>query len=88
MIRVGIEMLLLFLLPAAVYFGYVLLARPTAPTTTVVSEAPLVWLFIAGAVLVGATLLYFSLTATGGSPGKTYTPAHIKDGRVEPGGFK
>jgi hypothetical protein len=86
MIRVAIEIVLLFLLPAAVYFGYVLLARPNASPAVVVNEAPLVWLSIAGAVLVGAMLVYYGLEAGGrGIPEEAHAPAGSKDGRVRPG---
>lgn len=89
MIRVAVEIVLLFLLPSAVYFGYALLARPTASPAAVINEAPLAWLSIAGAVLVGAMLVYFGLEAGGrGVPESAYTPAGSKDGRVEPDGYR
>jgi hypothetical protein len=51
MIRVVLENVLLFLLPTAVYFGYVLLTRRSASSAgDVVNEAPLVWLFVIGAL--------------------------------------
>ena len=57
MIRVVIENILLFLLPTAMYVGYVLLTRrTTGPAGAVLNEAPLVWLFTAGAVLVVVTV--------------------------------
>ena len=86
--RVVIENVLLFLLPAAVYIGYVLLTRDNTSAGTVINEAPLVWLFIAGALLVGATLIYYGTTTPGGKPGAVYTPPHMKDGRIEPGTLK
>ena len=86
--RVVIENILLFLLPTAVYIGYVLLTRDDTSAGTVVNEAPLVWLFIAGALLVGATLVYYGTTTPGGKPGAVYTPPHMKDGRIDPGTLK
>ena len=86
--RVVIENILLFLLPTAVYIGYVLLTRSNTSAGTVVNEAPLVWLFITGALLVGATLIYYGTTTPGGKPGAVYTPPHVKDGRIEPGTLK
>jgi len=86
--RVVIENILLFLLPTAVYIGYVLLTRSNTSAGTVVNEAPLVWLFITGALLVGATLIYYGTTTPGGRPGAVYTPPHVKDGRIEPGTLK
>jgi hypothetical protein len=90
MIRVVIENILLFLLPAAMYVGYVLLTRRgNTSAGAVVSDAPLVWLFVAGALLVAATLIYYATVTPGGSPSQTYTPPRMgKDGRIEPGQLK
>lgn len=89
MIRVVIENILLFLLPALVYLAYVYLVR--APATdhngnrvNPIDDAPLLWLFIAGACLVIATLIAFGST-TGGKPGEAYEPPVVKDGQIEPG---
>ena len=88
MIRIVLELVLLFLLPAAAYLGYALLMRPGRPAKAVVNEAPLVWLAVSGAVLVFGTLIYYGSTTTQGGLDQTYTPARIKDGRIEPGYFK
>jgi hypothetical protein len=90
MIRVVIENILLFLLPAAVYLAYMLLMRSEKTSAgTVVSDAPLVWLFLVGALLVAATLIYYASITPGGLPGQTYTPPRMgKDGRIEPGQLK
>ena len=91
MIRVVLENILLFLLPTAIYFGYVLLMRhpSTGNANAVVNEAPLVWLFIAGAVLVVGTLVYYATITPGGRPGQVYIPPHLgKDGRIDPGQLK
>lgn len=88
MIRVVIENVLLFLLPTAMYVAYVLLTRRSTPAGTVINEAPLVWLFVAGALLVGATLVYYATITPGGAPGAVYTPPRMKDGRIEPGTLK
>ncbi len=88
MIRLVIENLLLFLLPAAVYFGYVLLTRRGATPGEVINDAPLLWLLSSGALLVIATLIYFASTTTGGRPDQTYTPPYMKDGRIQPGELK
>jgi hypothetical protein len=85
MIRIVIENIVLFLLPTAMYVAYVLLMRRGATSTgAVLNEAPLIWLFIAGALLVLATILVFG-TTSGGKPGQIYEPPHLKDGRIEPG---
>jgi hypothetical protein len=90
MIRVVIENILLFVLPAAVYIGYMLLVRTgNASATAVVNDAPLVWLFVVGALLVAATLIYYATVTPGGTPGQVYTPPRMgKDGRIEPGQLK
>lgn len=87
MIRIIVENVLLFLLPTAMYVGYVLLTRRTT-SGGVINDAPLLWLFVTGAVLVGATLIYYGATSTGGRPDQTYTPPRMKDGRIEPGEIK
>lgn len=91
MIRIVIENILLFLLPTIIYVAYITLTRRTrspagAPqdATKVLDEAPLIWLFIAGALLVIITLVAFGST-TGGKPGQSYQPPVLKDGRIEPG---
>jgi hypothetical protein len=90
MIRVVIENVLLFLLPAAMYVGYVLLTRRgNTSAGAVVNDAPLVWLFVAGALLVAATLVYYATITPGGLPSQTYTPPRVgKDGQIEPGQLK
>jgi Family of unknown function (DUF6111) len=88
MIRIVIENMLLFLLPTAMYVAYVLLTRRSTSAGTVMNEAPLVWLFVAGAVLVAGTLIYYASISEGGRPDQTYTPPRVKDGRIEPGNLK
>jgi hypothetical protein len=87
MIRLIVENVLLFLLPTAMYVAYVLLTRRTT-SGGVINDAPLLWLFVTGAALVGATLIYYGATSTGGRPDQTYTPPRMKDGRIEPGQLK
>lgn len=89
MIRVVIENVLLFLLPTAMYLAYVLLTRRATGSSNVLDDAPLVWLFVVGALLVAATLVYYATVTPGGLPGQTYTPPRMgKDGRIEPGQLK
>ena len=95
MMKIVIENLLLFMLPTCVYLGYVLLTRQAPPasgnkrqaelgTGGLLDDAPLLYLFAAGLVLVVGTLVFFQ-SSTGGKPNQPYTPPSIKDGRVEPG---
>ena len=89
MMRVVIENILLFLLPTAVYLGYVLLTRRSASTAgEVINEAPLVWLFMLGALCVAATLVYYATITPGGTTGQVYVPPRMKNGQIEPGQLK
>jgi hypothetical protein len=88
MIRVVIENILLFLLPTAVYLGYVLLTRSASTAGEVINEAPLVWLFVLGALCVAATLVYYATVTPGGKPGQVYVPPRMKNGQIEPGQLK
>ncbi len=89
MMRVVIENILLFLLPTAVYLGYVLLTRRSASTAgEVINEAPLVWLFMLGALCVAATLVYYATITPGGTMGQVYMPPRMKNGQIEPGQLK
>ncbi|MGE3066334.1 MAG: DUF6111 family protein [Hyphomicrobiaceae bacterium] len=88
MLRIVIENALLFLLPTALYVAYVYLAgRAPQKANAVLNDAPLVWLFVAGAVLVVVTLMTFG-SSSGGRPGEAYEPAIFKDGHIEPGHIK
>ena len=85
MIRIVIENILLFLLPTVIYVAYIYLTREEKPEAArVLDDAPLVWLFMAGAVLMVVTLVTFG-SMTGGKPGQTYTPPVLEDGRIVPG---
>jgi hypothetical protein len=85
MIRIVAENIALFLLPTIIYIAFIYLTREDKPgATSVLDDAPLIWLFVAGAVLVVVTLATFG-SVTGGKPGQVYTPPSLKDGRIEPG---
>jgi hypothetical protein len=89
MIRILIEYVLLFLAPTLVYLAYIYLTRPEpGGSVKMLDDAPLIWLFIAGAVLILGALAYVSTTTQGGRPNLGYQPAIIKDGRIEPGQLK
>jgi Family of unknown function (DUF6111) len=88
MIRIVIENILLFLLPTAMYVAYMLLTRKRTSAGTIINDAPLLWLFVAGAAIVAATLIYYGTITPGGRPDQTYTPPRMKDGRIEPGVIK
>ena len=85
MIRIVVENILLFLLPTFVYVAYIYMTREERPgATRVLDDAPLLWLFVAGALCVIVTLVAFG-SISGGKPGQVYTPPVLKDGRIEPG---
>jgi hypothetical protein len=85
MIRIVAENVLIFLLPTIIYVLYVYMTREEKPgATRVLDDAPLIWLFIAGAILVVVTLVTFG-SMSGGKPGQVYTPPSFKDGHIEPG---
>ncbi|MCC7252058.1 DUF6111 family protein [Hyphomicrobium sp.] len=97
MIRTVIENLLLFLLPTALYVAWVLFQRSRKETQEgetqeeadaswmahVLDDAPLLWLFASGALLVIVTLIAFG-TSSGGKPGQHYQPSILKDGKIQP----
>lgn len=86
MVRILLENALLFLLPTIIYVTYRLITRGrNSSPTGVLDDAPLLWLFIAGAALALSTLVFFSSTTTGGKPGQVYVPPALEDGRIVPG---
>lgn len=95
MIRTVVENLLLFLLPTLIYVAWALFQRAKAereaendpsgqPVMTVFDDAPLLWLFASGAILVMLTLAVFGNTSSGGSPGQQYQPSVLRDGKIQP----
>ena len=73
------------LLPTLIYVAYIYMTREEKPDAArVLHDAPLIWLFVAGAALVIATLVVFG-SISGGKPGQVYIPPVLKDGRIEPG---
>lgn len=94
MIRTVIENVLLFLLPTLLYVAWVLFQRSRAEArdengdqqavTHILDDAPLLWLFVSGALLVIVTLTVFG-SSSGGKPGQHYEPSVFKDGKIQPG---
>jgi len=88
MIRVVIENIVLFLLPTLLYIGYVVLTRGAPKKKDdVLADAPLLWLFFGGTLLVVIVLVAFGSTS-GGRPDQHYEPPSMKDGHIEPGRIK
>ncbi len=85
MIRIVIENVLLFLLPTLIYVVYVYIrGRAEGNEAPILNDAPLIWLFLAGVVLMLSVLLVFGSTS-GWQSGLPYQPPVYKDGRIEPG---
>jgi hypothetical protein len=85
MIRIVIENLFVFLLPTLIYIGWVAFVRNDWPGLfAVLKAAPLVYLFIAGAVMMLLALLVFS-SRTGNAPGEAYVPPSFEGGKLNPG---
>jgi hypothetical protein len=94
MIRTVIENVLLFLLPTLLYLAWVLFQRSrkevregedgNTRVTQLLDDAPLLWLFVSGALLVIVTLTAFG-SSSGGKPGQRYEPSVFKDGKIQPG---
>lgn len=89
MLRLIIENMILFLLPSLAYFTYVYLRMSDQPAkrANIWDDAPLLWLLLAGTVMVLVVTLSFA-TFEGGKPGQKYIPPHMEKGRVVPGRFE
>jgi hypothetical protein len=93
MIRTIVENILLFLLPTLAYVAWVLISQAWAKDTgkdgpkaaSLLDDAPLLWLFAGGALLVIVTLAAFESSSSGGKPGQHYQPPSMKDGKIDPG---
>lgn len=85
MIRIVIENLFVFLLPTILYVGWVAFRRNDWPGLfAVLRTAPLVYLFVAGAIMMLIALLAFS-SRTGHRPGESYVPPSFDGGKFQPG---
>lgn len=94
MIRTVFENILLFLLPTFLYVAWMLLqgyrkedqdehGNGSRGGVHVLDDAPLLWLFASGALLVIVTLTFFG-SSSGGRPGQHYEPSILKDGKIQP----
>jgi hypothetical protein len=85
MIRIVIENVFFFLLPTLVYISWVAFRDDEwSGLQEIVRKAPLLKLFIAGAVLMLTTLVVFS-SRTYNAPQDVYVPQSMHDGKLEPG---
>ncbi len=84
MIRIVVENIFFFLLPTVLYIIWIAFSEDDwTGLTTVLSRAPLIRLFFAGAALMLAILIAFS-SRTYNAPNDVYVPAPIVDGKLEP----
>ncbi len=76
------------LLPAAIYFAYMLLSRRiqlgTGNTAAALRQLPWPWLLGAGLILMAASLFAFGLTSGTDKDG-AYIPPQFVDGEMIPG---
>jgi hypothetical protein len=85
MIRIVIENIFFFLLPTLFYVAWVAFRDDEwSGLSAVIRQAPLVRLFLAGAVLMLTTLIAFS-SRTYNDPHDIYVPQSMRDGKLEPG---
>jgi hypothetical protein len=85
MTRIVIENIFFFMLPTLVYIMWIAFKEDEwAGLSTIVSRAPLLRLFFAGAALMLGTLIVFS-SRSDNSPRDVYVPPSVEDGKVEPG---
>ncbi len=74
----------LFLIPFALYAGYLVLTRADLLDRASWPMPRLVWLTVAAvAILIASFVLLAEFS--GAPPGSTYAPAHIEDGKFIPG---
>lgn len=85
MARVVLVNLLVFLLPFLVYGAYASLAREAATPESIWKSAPVLPLFLAGAVLVALIMFTFATFSGNDSSNGRYEPPVFKDGKIEPG---
>lgn len=90
MIRVVLENIAIFMIPTLIYAAYVALTAPgrdddiaERTLARVMHEAPLLWLFTAGAILVLLSLVAFR-GPEGGKPGERYQAPVYRDGHIQP----
>lgn len=73
-----------FLLPFALYAGWLILRQGSATSAADWPGRTIAYLTAGGLLLTGVALLFF-INFAGAPPGGHYTPATVKDGRIVPG---
>lgn len=82
--RILLQYVLPLVLPAAIYFGWVLISKNKKIS---LQDGSWFWTIVAGFALMASVLVYTALTG-GSEPGGTYYPSYVEDGKVVPGEFK
>jgi hypothetical protein len=84
MIRIVVENIFFFLVPTFLYVIWVAFSKDEWPGLgSVLTNAPMIRLFFAGAALMFGTLILFS-SGTYNSPNDVYVPASVVDGKLAP----
>ena len=85
MIRIAFETLVLFLIPFALFAGWLMLSKKSAFDPEHWSK-PFLILVISGLVLIALSFVFSGVFAERHLD--TYVPAHMENGKFVPGGFK
>ncbi|MEA2782445.1 MAG: hypothetical protein QOK29_3989 [Rhodospirillaceae bacterium] len=83
--RQFLEIIVPLILPTAIYFTYIILARPRGGGEP--PEMPWIWLGLAGALLLIVTFVAIALFG-GAAPTAKYLPPKLIDGKIQPGHFE
>jgi hypothetical protein len=83
---IGVEVLL-FLLPFAFYALWLTAQRRAIAAGEHWRAAVVSWISLAGLAAMGAGLLALGIEH-GHDGGKAYTPTHLENGKLVPGGFR
>jgi Family of unknown function (DUF6111) len=84
MIRPVATEILLFVAPFVLYAVFLWATKAGVMDLESWPLSRIAWLLIAALVLMVGSFIYFA-HFTGASPGSTYVPAHIEDGKFVPG---
>lgn len=85
MIRIFLETLVVFLIPFALFAGWLMLSRKSAFDPEHWSK-PFLILVISGLILIALSFVISGVFAERHLD--TYIPAHMENGKFVPGGFK
>ncbi|MCP4330920.1 MAG: hypothetical protein GY791_21235 [Alphaproteobacteria bacterium] len=88
--RIFLQTAIPLLLPFALYFGYLYLARlgrGRSGEGLVPSSIPWTWLLVIGVVLAAVSLGAMALVGSG-APGDPYVAPRMEDGKIVPGRFE